>query len=66
MSAKVWTMSPTGDATVTCYEIDGLCCAAEEQLIRKGLKGVAGVRALDFDLLNRRQKIIRRVAGAAQ
>lgn len=35
------------------FHIPDMDCATEEQLIRNGLRGVAGISALDFDLLAR-------------
>jgi Zn2+/Cd2+-exporting ATPase len=36
------------------YTIPSMDCPAEEAVIRNGLRGIAGVEALEFDLFNRR------------
>src|ERR1051326_7411650 len=38
----------------TMLYVEGLCCAEEEQLIRKKLGGVTGVDAMQFNLLSRK------------
>jgi Zn2+/Cd2+-exporting ATPase len=46
----------------TTYLIGDLCCATEEQLIRKRLLGLSGVRELEFNLISHKLKV-RHICG---
>jgi Cd2+/Zn2+-exporting ATPase len=41
----------------TTYQIDDLCCATEEQLIRKRLQGLPGIQELEFNLITHRLRV---------
>lgn len=41
----------------TTYLINDLCCATEEQLIRKRLQNLSGVHELEFNLISRKLKV---------
>lgn len=41
----------------TTYLIDDMCCAAEEQLIRKRLRSLSGVQELEFNLITHNLRV---------
>ena len=41
----------------TTYLIGDLCCATEEQLIRKKLKGLTGIQKLEFNLISHQLRV---------
>jgi Cd2+/Zn2+-exporting ATPase len=46
------------DIQATTFLIHDLCCATEEQLIRKGLRNQAGVQELEFNLVSHKLRVI--------
>ncbi|RTL01504.1 MAG: heavy metal translocating P-type ATPase [Proteobacteria bacterium] len=38
--------------TVTIFQVAGLCCPAEEKLIRNGLKSIVEIESLEFNFIN--------------
>ncbi len=43
---------------VSVYAVPKMDCPSEERMIRLALNGVEGIRALSFDLSNRRLKVV--------
>lgn len=43
--------------TITIFTVVGLCCPAEEKLIRNKLKSISGIERLDFNLINQEVKV---------
>ncbi|MDP2886601.1 MAG: heavy metal translocating P-type ATPase [Ignavibacteria bacterium] len=41
----------------TTYLINDLCCATEEQLIRKGLQRLSGIQELEFNLISHKLRV---------
>ena len=55
-------MQASSDASgewVSVYAVPKMDCPSEERMIRLALNGVEGIRALSFDLSNRRVKVVR-------
>lgn len=50
-------MSGTANIRETTYTIGDLCCATEEQLIRKKLTSQSGIESLEFNLISHRLKV---------
>ena len=54
-------MQASSDASgewVSVYAVPKMDCPSEERMIRLALNGVEGIRALSFDLSNRRLKVV--------
>ncbi|MBF1801312.1 heavy-metal-associated domain-containing protein, partial [Alloalcanivorax profundimaris] len=54
-------MQASSDASgewVSVYAVPKMDCPSEERMIRLALNGVEGIRALSFDLSNRRVKVV--------
>jgi Zn2+/Cd2+-exporting ATPase len=49
--------STSSDIRETTYLIHDLCCATEEQLIRKRLQGRAGIQDLDFNIISHKLRV---------
>lgn len=43
--------------TTTIFTVTGLCCPAEEKLIRNKLKSISGIEQLDFNLISQEVKV---------
>ena len=50
-------MTDTTAPKVATYFISNMDCVNEEELIREGLAGTAGIEQLEFDLAKRRLKV---------
>ena len=60
-SAADTDMQASSDASgewVSVYAVPKMDCPSEERMIRLALNGVEGIRALSFDLSNRRLKVV--------
>ena len=54
---------PSAGAAVARYRIDNMDCPTEEELIRKKLSGMAGVKGLEFNLMQRTLAVTHELAS---
>ena len=49
----------------TIFTVTGLCCPAEEKLIRNKLKSISGIEQLDFNLIIQELKVTHNIADVS-